>query len=98
ARHIAVLAYQAGTPSVALVSTDGLAIREGTSLAGEPCDTVSFDGATAAAVAPAPALDTLGLVQLGAAARAQQMAGALEHILEQSVQWSLDRVQFGRQI
>src|SRR5437763_1922261 len=41
ARHIAVLAYQAGIPSVALVPTDGLVIREGTSLAGEPCDTVS---------------------------------------------------------
>jgi len=26
------------------------------------------------------------------------MAGALEHILDQSVQWSLDRVQFGRAI
>src|SRR2546428_11334684 len=30
--------------------------------------------------------------------RAQQMAVALEHILDQSVQWSLDRVQFGRPI
>ena len=43
-------------------------------------------------------LTTLSLVQLGAAARAQQMAGALEHILDQSVQFSLDRVQFGRPI
>ncbi len=98
AQHIAVLAYQAGTPSVALVATAGLAIREGRSLAGEACDTVSFDGAAAAAVAAAPGLDPLDLVQLGAAVRAQQMAGALEHILDQSVQWSLDRVQFGRQI
>src|SRR2546428_160488 len=87
-----VNAAEAGTPSVALVAADGLAISQGTSLAGEPRDTVSFDGATAIAAAPATALDTLGLVQLGAAARAQQMAGALEHILEQSVQFSLDRV------
>jgi acyl-CoA dehydrogenase len=98
ARHIVVLAYEAGTPSVALVATEGLAISQGTSLAGEPRDTVSFDGATAIAVAPVAALDTQRLVQLGAAARAQQMAGALEHILEQSVQYSLDRVQFGRPI
>src|SRR5436190_8672493 len=98
AGHIVVLAYQAGTPSVALVPADGLAISQGTSLAGEPRDTVTFDGASAAAVGPAPDLDMLGLVQLGAAARAQQMAGALEHILDQSVQWSLDRVQFGRPI
>jgi acyl-CoA dehydrogenase len=98
AHHVVVLAYQAGAPSVALVPADGLAISQGTSLAGEPRDTVSFDGSSAVAVGPAPDLDTLGLVQLGAAARAQQMAGALEHILDQSVQWSLDRVQFGRPI
>ena len=29
------------------------------------------------------------MVQFGAAVRAQQMAGALDHILDQSVQWSL---------
>ena len=98
ARHIVVLAAEAGTPTVALVAADGLAITQGTSLAGEPRDTVSFDGATALATGPAPALDMPGLVRLGAAARAQQMAGALEHILDQSVQWSLDRVQFGRPI
>ncbi|HEV8678593.1 MAG TPA: acyl-CoA dehydrogenase family protein [Stellaceae bacterium] len=98
ARHIAVLAYQAGAPSVALVDANGLAISRGTSLAGEPRDTVSFDGATAVTAGSAPGLDASGLVRLGAAARAQQMAGALEHILDQSVQWSLDRVQFGRPI
>ena len=98
ARHVAVLAYRAGTAVVALVPRDGLGLREGRSLAGEPSDTLSFDGAVASAVQPAPGLGTLGLVQLGAAVRAQQMAGALEHILDQSVQWSLDRVQFGRQI
>jgi acyl-CoA dehydrogenase len=98
AGHIAVLAYQAGVPSVALVPAAGLAIRDGKSLAGEPCDTVSFDGAVAAAAAPAAGLGPLTLVQLGAVVRAQQMAGALEHILDQSVEWSLDRVQFGRQI
>ncbi len=98
AQHIAVLAYQSGTPAVALVPTASLAIGQGKSLAGEPCDTVSFDGAAAIAAGPASGLDPLGLVQLGAAARAQQMAGALEHILDLSVQWALDRVQFGRPI
>jgi acyl-CoA dehydrogenase len=98
AGHIVVLTYEAGTAAVALVPVDGLAISQGTSLAGEPRDSVTFDGATAIAAAPAPTLDTLSLVKLGAAARCQQMAGALEHILEQSVQWSLDRVQFGRPI
>ena len=36
--------------------------------------------------------------RFGAAVRLQQMAGALETILEQSVQWALDRSQFGRPI
>ena len=98
AGHVVVLAAQAGMPAVALVPAGGLAISSATSLAGEPSDTVSFDGATAAAVGSAPGLALSGLVQLGAAVRAQQMAGALEHILDQSVQWSLDRVQFGRPI
>jgi acyl-CoA dehydrogenase len=38
------------------------------------------------------------LVTFGAAVRLQQMAGALEKILEQSVQYALDRSQFGRPI
>ena len=98
ARHIAVLAAAGGKPTVALVAAEGLGVREGTSLAGEPSDTVTFDGASVIAAAPAPGLALAGLVQLGAAARAQQMAGALEHILDQSVQYALDRVQFGRPI
>src|SRR5437016_2567437 len=99
ARHIAVLAKRGGAPIVALVAAEGLNIREGTSLAGEPQDTVNFDGATAIASGAAPAgLDPVAVARLGAAMRTQQMAGALEHILDQSVQWSLDRVQFGRPI
>ena len=98
AGHIVVLAQQNGAASVALVPAGAVMTSAGTSLAGEPRDTVSFDGASAAASAPVSDLDMAGLVQLGAAMRAQQMAGALEHILDQSVHWSLDRVQFGRPI
>ena len=98
AKHIAVLAKRDGAPVVALVTAEGLAIREGTSLAGEPQDNVSFDGAIPLATGTAPGLDPPALARLGAAMRTQQMAGALEHILDQSVQWSLDRVQFGRPI
>jgi acyl-CoA dehydrogenase len=98
ASHIAVLASRNGAPVVALVPAAGLAIAQSTSLAGEPRDTVSFDGAVAQSTGSAPDLDPAALVRLGAAVRAQQMAGALEHILDQSVQYSLDRVQFGRPI
>ncbi|HEX3535319.1 MAG TPA: acyl-CoA dehydrogenase family protein [Stellaceae bacterium] len=99
AKHIAVLAKKSGAPMVALVATEWLGIREGASLAGEPQDTVTFDGAIPISTGAAPAgLDPVALARLGAAMRTQQMAGALEHILDQSVQWSLDRVQFGRPI
>ena len=98
ASHIAVLASRNGAPVAALVETAGLAIAQSTSLAGEPRDTVSFDGAVAQSTAPAPDLDPAAVVRLGAAVRTQQMAGALEHILDRSVQYSQDRVQFGRPI
>jgi acyl-CoA dehydrogenase len=96
-QHIAVLARRDGAMLAALLEAKGLGITPGTSLAGEPQDTVSFDGAAPLATGRVD-LDPAALVRLGAAARAQQMAGALEHILDQSVQQSLDRVQFGRQI
>jgi len=96
AGHIAVL-VQGDEPAVALVATPGLAISPSTSLAGEPRDDVSFDGVVPEAVRPVD-LDQDRLVTFGAAVRLQQMAGALEKILEQSVQYALDRSQFGRPI
>jgi alkylation response protein AidB-like acyl-CoA dehydrogenase len=98
AKHIAVVAKRGGEPVVALVAAEGLAISPGVGLSGEPRDTVSFDGATALAIAPAPGLDPAKLTLIAAAARTQQMAGALERILDQSVTYAMDRVQFGRPI
>ena len=97
ARHTAVLAHRGGEPVVALVATAGLPVSHSTSLAGEPSDEMSFDGTVPAAVRPVT-LDQDRLVAFGAAVRLQQMAGALEKILEQSVQHALDRSQFGRPI
>jgi len=97
AGHIAALVQRSGEPAVALVAAAGLPIGQATSLAGEPRDDVSFDGVTPEAVQPV-AIDRERLVAFGAAVRVQQIAGALEKILEQSVQYALDRVQFGRPI
>ncbi len=97
AGHIAVLAHRGNDAAVALVAATGLAISQAASLAGEPRDDVSFDGAIPEAVRPV-LLDEDLLVGFGAAVRLQQMAGALEKILEQSVQHALDRTQFGRPI
>jgi len=97
ATHIAVLADRAGERVVALVAAKNLAIAENKSLAGEPRDTVLFDGVVPSTVKPV-ALDQDLIQCFGAAVRSQQIAGALEKILEQSVQWALDRSQFGRPI
>jgi alkylation response protein AidB-like acyl-CoA dehydrogenase len=97
ASHIAVLARRGGERVAALVATTDLPIRHDKSLAGEPRDTVSFDGAVAETDKPV-ALDEDTIQRLGAVVRLQQIAGALEKILEQSVQWALDRSQFGRPI
>jgi len=96
ASHIAVLVHE-HEPAVALVATPRLSISQSTSLAGEPQGDVSFDGVVPEAVQTV-ALDQDRLVTFGAAVRLQQMAGALEKILEQSVQYALDRSQFGRPI
>jgi acyl-CoA dehydrogenase len=97
AAHIAVLARRGDDRAVALVAASGLPISQGTSLAGEPRDDVSFDGAVPETVQRAT-IDQDQLVGFGAAVRSQQIAGALEKILEQSVQYALDREQFGRPI
>jgi acyl-CoA dehydrogenase len=97
AGHIAVLAHRGNERVAALVAGSGLPIAQDKSLAGEPRDTVSFDAAVPEAVNPVD-LDEDMIQRFGAAVRLQQMAGALEKILEQSVQWALDRSQFGRPI
>src|SRR5579875_1054734 len=97
AGHIALVARRGAARVIALVRAADLPRRHGTSLAGEPRDEVDFAGATPQAIGAA-ALDEDGLSAFGAAVRLQQIAGALEKILEQSVQYALDRVQFGRPI
>lgn len=63
---------------------------QGANLANLPRDAMTLgDGAAAAANGP-------GLLELGALARALQMAGALERVLELTVEHVSTRVQFGR--
>ena len=87
------------TKGVALVDRSACAIEPGSSLAGEPSDTVVFDGVVPIARSAASAVDRAErLRRMGAATRAEQMAGALEGCLEQSLQYAADRHQFGRPI
>ncbi len=67
--------------------------------AGEPADDVSLAGAACVAHAPNPLPDLERPVRtLGAIAAAAMMVGAMEWLLEQSAQYSMDRVQFGKPI
>lgn len=63
---------------------------EGSNLAGAPRDILSISGGESRAAAGA------SLLELGALARALQMAGALERVLELTVEHVSTRVQFGR--
>ncbi|MBT5664879.1 MAG: acyl-CoA dehydrogenase [Rhodospirillaceae bacterium] len=97
--HIAILAHDGDTPMIALVASSACAITDGESIAGDSQNTVTFDGVTPLDIKPAPdGVDARALYMMGAAARASQMAGALESALQISVAYAQERVAFGRPI
>lgn len=99
AAHLVAIATNGESRLVVLVPAGQCERGAGTSLAGESLDAVRFDGARPVASAAAPGADTADALQrMGAALRAQQMAGALERILDQSLDYSRERSQFGRPI
>jgi len=94
---IAVLADADGRSIVALVSAADCAIKDGHNLAGEPREDLVFSGVKSQQAGQSPvAAGTLRA--LGAVMRSAQMAGALQSVLEMTVQYAKDRVQFGRPI
>jgi acyl-CoA dehydrogenase len=82
---------------VALAAPGDCRIVGGANLAGEPRDDVDFSGVRCSVGAFA-APDAAALRSLGAVMRSAQMAGALQSVLETSVQYARERVQFGRPI
>jgi acyl-CoA dehydrogenase len=97
AAHLAVLAWRGESPVVALVDSKHCTIEEGSSIAGDPRDDVSFDNAPCVVQAPA-GIGEEALLLMGAAVRAAQMAGALRTLLERSAQYAKERVAFERPI
>ena len=78
---------------------DAVRITARTNTAGEPSDDVQLQAALCAAHAPSPIPALARPIRtLGAIARSAMMVGAMEWLLEQSVQYANDRVQFGRPI
>lgn len=100
ARHVIVLAQAPEEQRfyLARVPSHSLALEPGNNLAGEPRDTVRFDLVLPdTAVASLP--EEFGWSQwegAAAALRALQIAGALTQVLDLSVQYANERVQFGR--
>ena len=93
--HIAVLVDD----HVALVSAADCLCRDGLNLAGEPLNNVDLSGVTPLQIATLQnGVDAKALNMMGAAARAMQMAGALQTVLEIAVQYAEERVAFGRPI
>ncbi|TVT30692.1 acyl-CoA dehydrogenase family protein [Marinobacter vinifirmus] len=86
-------------PALVNLSTTGLSWRTDTSLAGEPRDSCNLDGVSINAedFAAFPAGEP-SLLEWGALIRSLQMAGAMRRVLELSVQYANERVQFGRPI
>lgn len=99
AEKIAVLARRGEDHVVALVDRAACTVGEGSSLAHEARSRVGLDGVIPEEVSePVAGLDEDALMQMGAAARSAQMAGALQAILDISVEYAKERVAFERPI
>ncbi|WP_419552743.1 acyl-CoA dehydrogenase family protein [Candidatus Poriferisodalis sp.] len=87
-----------GQATVVAVPASECEITPLPNMAGEPRDTVRFDGVTARA-APAPdGADAGTLAQRGALSRVALMAGAIEKMCQLTVSYTNERVQFGRPV
>lgn len=102
ARHtqdLVALVRDGDKQRIVRVATAKCALDQGTNLAGEAWDSVSFEGVSVEDKADAPAGLSVDRVQaLGALIRCVQAAGAMATALELTIEYSMDRVQFGRPI
>ncbi len=99
AAHVVLIASDGDASKVAVVATAECTHAAGTNLAGEGQAAVDFDAVRCRDAGHMPGPDALDALQrMGAAIRSQQMAGALEQILDLCLAYARDRVQFGRPI
>ena len=85
--------------TVALVDPTEVKIEPAVNLAGEPRDTLIFDGVVPRAMAPAASgVDAHVLRDRGAFARSAAMSGALEGLVEITLEYTTARHQFGRAV
>ncbi len=101
AARIVVLASHGETLMVTCVEPGACAITPGKNLAGEPRDDVLFDAVElpdGSVSAAGDGIDAAALRRLGALTRSVLMAGALETVLQLSIELARVRVKFGRPI
>ena len=91
--HLAVLHGK----GISLIKRADCSIQEGSNIASEPRDRVTFKSA-AKSVPAAEGVDADAMMLMGAAVRATQMSGALQSILDRSVAYAKERVAFERPI
>lgn len=97
--QIVVIADMDGQACAALVDVDNTSVEAGINLAGEPRSAVALSDSVVATCAPlGNDVDADSLFKLGALARSIMIAGALESMLEMTVQYTTERIQFGRPI
>jgi acyl-CoA dehydrogenase len=95
--YVVIVADRGGVETVALVRAVGTAKHSEKNLAGEPRTQLEFNGTPL--VSAAPLAGARARIEAeGALYRSVQMAGALERLLEYSLQYANERVQFGRPI
>jgi acyl-CoA dehydrogenase len=95
---LALLADGPDGPVVVLVDPGAARITPGRNLAGEPRDRVEIDGVRPLATAPAPPDAGAALRRRGALSRAALIAGASRAVMELTVRYTGERVQFGRPV
>jgi acyl-CoA dehydrogenase len=89
----------AGGLVVAVFATADLRVEQHVNVAGEPRDTLYFDGAAPLASAPAgPGVSASTLRRRGALTRVILMAGAADRIRDITVRYTGERYQFGKPI
>jgi acyl-CoA dehydrogenase len=99
AEHVVVLAPAADGAVVAVYNSADLRVEPHVNLAGEPRDTVYFDGAAPLASAPAGSgVSAQTLRRRGALTRVILMAGAASRIRDITVRYTAERYQFGKPI
>ncbi len=99
AEHLVLLATGDSRDYVVCVPRSACAVVHGDNLAGEPRDDVRFDDVVLRDLQVVPAghgIDHDALKLMGACARACQMAGALDRVLDLALRYVSERVQFGR--